>query len=132
MQRMEGSEVRPRMISPAPGFTARVMARIEERQRAEAQRRAWIGVGLLVIAAAIPLAALVAWLLQLLSGLYIIPDVAVQLLVTLLPYALALGEFGLALLSLQGIQLLGYALFVLGLTFVWAHIVAGSSQRQLT
>ncbi len=121
----------PRMIAPPPGFSRRVMARIEERERVEARRRAWIGVALLTVAGSVPVAVLALVLVPSLSGLYAIPDVAVQLLVTLLPYVIALGTLSVELVDQAGIQLLAYALFVLALTYVWARVVSGSPSRQL-
>src|SRR5574341_2230776 len=44
------------MIPPSAGFVNRVMARIEERQRAQARQRAWIGAGLLVAGAGVLIA----------------------------------------------------------------------------
>jgi hypothetical protein len=43
------NEKRAMMVAPSAGFTNRVMARIDAHERAQAQRRAWIGIILLTM-----------------------------------------------------------------------------------
>jgi hypothetical protein len=124
------------MVSPAPGFTARVMARLEARERAQARRRAVIGAGLLVVAASALLAfvgmALASWLSVVMER----PSTIVSLVVALSPVAdrlLALLEAlwvaAIALArSVDSVAMLAYALAVLAFTLLWARVALGSFQ----
>ncbi|HEX7589024.1 MAG TPA: hypothetical protein VF478_11970, partial [Anaerolineae bacterium] len=75
------------MASPSAGFASRVMARIEERERAQARRRTAIGVGLIALVV-ISLFALVAlWVAAWLSALLGSPGAIVTALLTVSPLA---------------------------------------------
>jgi hypothetical protein len=130
-------EQRFTMISPSSGFTARVMARIEERERAQARRRALIGASLLV-AAALALFALVGlWAASWISLLLASPSAIFAALATVSPMLDdlldALWVAALAILqNVNGVILLAYASFVLALTVVWARVVTGTFQRPST
>ncbi len=111
------------------------MARIAERERARARRRAIIGVGALVLAAAVPLLAFgtvtASAALMLLSS----PQALLYGLVALAPYLRLIGTVveavwvGAGTLVAEGsLQLLVYALMVCALTFIWARIVVAPLQ----
>ncbi len=124
------------MIAPAPGFTARVMARVAERERATARRRAMLGVGLLVAVAAV-LLALVGGLLLLiaLSGVDV-PDMFVSVWVALAPVLDVFSPVVEALWvstvafadNVSMAPVLVYALAVAVMTVLWARLVTGSTQ----
>ena len=130
-------EQRFTMMSPSAGFASRVMARIEERERARARRRALIGAGLLV-AAALALFAfagfqVAAWIGALLAS----PDAIFTTLVAVSPVlgdlVNALWVAALAILqNTNGVMLVAYASFVLALTIVWARVVTGPFQPSST
>ncbi|MBI4788013.1 MAG: hypothetical protein HY782_13325 [Chloroflexi bacterium] len=128
------------MISPAPGFTARVMAKIAERERAQARRRVVIGAGLLAVAAT-ALAALIGGALVVIAVVFAAnSDVILGSVIALAPFVTT----GTALVealwisvtvvahNVSAAQVLAYALAVLVLTLVWVRVVAGSSPRLLT
>lgn len=118
------------MVAPAAGFTARVMARIEERERAQARRRVMLGAGLLVVAASTLLALIGVALASLLAVLAASPDTTIRMIMTLSPSAFALLEamwVALAAIvrSADSAPMLAYALGVFALTLVWARVVMG-------
>jgi anti-sigma factor RsiW len=124
------------MVSPSAGFTSRVMARIEERERARARQRALIGAGLLVAAAVGVFALLAVWIAAWLGALLASPGAILTALLAVAPLAGELWEAlwvaSLAILqNVNGGMLLTYALIVLALTVVWARVVTGSLQRSL-
>ena len=130
-------EQRFTMMSPSSGFTARVMARIEERERAQARRCALIGASLLV-AAALALFALVGlWAAAWISVLLVSPGAVFTALAAVSPMLggllNALWVAALTILqNVNGVMLLAYASFVLALTVVWARVVTGTFQRPST
>ena len=128
------------MISPAPGFTARVMAKIVERERAQARRRAAIGAGLLVAAAA-ALVALLGGVLVAVGFVFATnSDVILGSLIALAPFVTTCTTLIEALWisvtlvahKVSVVQMLAYALGVFVLTLLWVRVVAGSSQHLLT
>jgi len=124
-------------VSPAPGLTARVMARIAEHEHAQARRRALIGSALLVIVAIALLALVCLWLASWIAALVDRPDLFTSVLVALSPVALGLGTVLEALWvalttvarNVESLQMLTYTLIVFALTLLWARIATGSFQR---
>ncbi len=125
------------MMSPSSGFAPRVMARIEERERANARRRAVIGAGVLV-AAVVALFALVGlWIATWISALLVSPGAVFSALVTVSPMLddLLVAFWVAALAIVQNVNvalLLAYAAIVLALTLVWARVVTGPFQHSST
>ena len=128
------------MISPAPGFTARVMAKIVERERAQARRRAAIGAGLLVAAAG-ALVALLGGVLVVVGFVFATnSDVILGSLIALVPFVTTCTTLIEALwisvtvvsANIGAVHMLAYALGVFVLTLLWVRVVAGSSQHLLT
>jgi hypothetical protein len=125
------------LASPSAGFASRVMARIEERERAETRQRALIGAGLLVAASIGVFALIVIWIVAWVNPLLASPG---AMMVTLLAVAALAGELwdalsvaALAILqNVNGMMLVAYALFVLILTVIWARVVTGFFQRPLS
>ena len=124
------------MVSPSAEFASRVMARIEERERAQARRRMAIGVGLiaLVVISLSTLAALriTTWLGALIAS----PEAIMTALLTVSPLAGdwldAVRVAGIALLQNVNLTaLLVYALGVVALTTLWAEIATGTFQPSL-
>ncbi len=125
----------PTMATPAPGFTARVMERIERHERAQARRRSVIGAAILVGAASVPFLVL-GYLFVVLGSLVIADPGAVlsgvfavapvfEILSSLFG-GLTLGATTLA--RVGSVQMLAFAIAVCSLTFLWAAVVHGSSQ----
>lgn len=124
------------MIAPRDGFTGRVMARIAERERTAARRRAMLGVGLLV-AAAVGLLALVGGVLLLLASTAVdVPDMLVSVWVALAPVLDVFSPVGQALWvssvaladNVSLAPMLVYALMVAAIVVLWARVVTGSTQ----
>jgi uncharacterized membrane protein len=119
------------MIAPAPGFTARVMTRIAERERAYARRRALIGIALLTLVALSVLALIslliAAWIAAFVIQSGTIASVVITLvslgagLRTMLD-ALWLGALTLAT-NVDNGGVLAYGLGVVLLTMLWTRIV---------
>lgn len=127
------------MASPAPGFTSRVMARLEQSERARAQRRTMIGVATLVIAVAISLVPVISWVVSVVSMIANPEAIAPLTLafVTLFDGSVKLleGLWVAASVIAQNVgevPLLVYACTVLATTAVWLQIVSGPFQRLLT
>ena len=126
-----------KMVSPATGFTRRVLARIEERERAQARRRAVIGAGLLVAAASALFVLLGLWVAAWISILLASPSAIFTMLTAVSPMLgdllNALWVAALAILqNVNGAMLLAYASVVLALTVVWARVATGPFQRPST
>lgn len=126
----------PTMLSPAPGFTGRVMARIAEREQAAARRRAVLGIGLLVAVAVVLLALVGALLLLVALAVVDMPDALVSGWAALAPVfdlggtvaqALWAGAVAFADNVSMGPMLL-YAMLVGAMTLVWVRVVNGSTQ----
>ena len=130
-------EQRFTMMSPSAGFASRVMARIEERERARARRRALIGAGLLVAAALALFALAGLWIATWISALVASPSAILTALAAVSPVlgdlVSALWVAALAILeNVNGVMLVAYASFVLALTIVWARVVTGPFQPSST
>jgi hypothetical protein len=128
------------MVSPAPGFTVRVMARLAERERARVRRRALIGSALLVGAASAMLAFAA---IQLVSAIWILvtnPQVIVTLLnaFELLAFWVdkLLGALWIAANviaeNLDPMQMTLCAAAVFVLTMLWVRVVTGSFQSSFS
>lgn len=130
------NETRVTMVSPEPGFSGRVMARIAARDRLQARRRALIRIALLVTAVAVALAVSYLWLAAWIE-IIVSPE-------TIAPLVLAFSSlFGGWIGLLQAIwvaitviaselgelPILSYAFVVLAMTIVWARIVTGPLQH---
>lgn len=124
------------MIAPRDGFTGRVMARIAERERTAARRRAMLGVGLLV-AAAVGLLAFVGGVLLLMASTAVdVPDMLVSVWVALAPVLDVFSPVGQALWvssvaladNVSLAPMLVYALMVAAIVVLWARVVTGSTQ----
>ncbi len=124
------------MMSPSNRFTPRVMARIDERERAQARRRAVIGAGLLVAAA---IALLVLIVISIAAWIDVLLASPGAIFTTLLAVSPLIGELleaawvvATALLrNMNGSLMLAYALSVLGLTVLWARVATGTFQSPL-
>ena len=124
------------MVSPSVGFASRVMARIEEHERAQARRRMVIGVGLIAAVAVAVFVSAAIWVAGWLSAMAASPEAILTTLLAVSPLAGdwldAMRVAGIALLqNLNLAALLVYALGVLGLTTVWAEIATGTFQPSL-
>lgn len=121
------------MLSPTPGFTVRVMTRIEAYERARARRRALLGIGLLVVAALIVSAFIMVSLALWVSALAEQPSLvstAVTTFVSLFGHArVVLDAFWVAGLTIarnvNEVVWIGYALLAVGLTMVWTRVAVG-------
>jgi len=127
------------MASPAPGFTSRVMVRIEQSERVRARRRAMIGAATLVIAVAISLVPVISWVVSVISMIANPEAIAPMVLAFVMLFGgwekLLEGLWVAASVIAQNVgevPLLVYACIVLGMTAVWLQIVSGSFQRLLT
>ena len=132
------------MMAPSPGFTSRVMARLTERERAQARRRALIGSVLLVGAAVAILTLGVLWCISAAEFFLTMPNVLVATVDALASLAFWSALFfeslwSVALLIAQNVgavEMLALAVTVMGLTVLWVRVVAGpfqlSSQTILT
>jgi hypothetical protein len=129
-------EMRFTMVSPAPGFTARVMTRIVEHERARARRRALIGSALLVSAAG---AVLGFAAIQLVSALWILITNPQVVFATLDAFQVptfwagkVLEAFWIAANAiaenLDPIQMMLGAVAIFALTMLWVRVVTGSFQ----
>lgn len=129
------NETRFTMASPSSGFAARVLARIEDRERQRARRRALIGIALLAVMMSVLSAIIGAWLIDSISEM-LHPEAVAPL--TLGFSVLFDGWFG----ALQALwitinvmdsqlgefPILIYAAVVLAMTTLWASIAAGRLQ----
>ncbi len=130
--------IEPTMATPAPGFTDRVMARIERYERERAQRRALVGAALLLGAASFPFLTVGYLLVALGSQLSADPGALWSALMAFAPVVSVLGSLAEAvyvsasiLFQLGSVQMLMFAILVCSLTFLWAYIVHGSFQWSL-
>ena len=126
----------PRMVSPAMGFTSRVMAQIEARERVRARQRMVIGLGLIAAVVTVLFALVAIWVVGWLGALAANPDAIVTTILAVSPLAgdwlEALQVAAIAVLqNTSGLILLVYALAVLGLTTLWAEIATGTFQPSL-
>lgn len=132
--RNEMQFTRPTMVSPAPGFTNRVMARIAERERIAARRRVLIGSILLVAAAAVLLTiailVLVSWFIAVANQ----PEMIAAFFSAMSPVTFWIGTIldmvWIAVITIwrgvSEVQMLAFSILVLGLTMFWLAVVTGS------
>jgi hypothetical protein len=125
-----------RMVSPSIGFTARVMAQIDSRERAWARRRMAIGLGLIAAVVVVVFALVAIWVVGWLSALAANPEAMVTALLAVSPLAGdwldAVRVAGIEVLrNTSGLILLVYALAVVCLTTLWAEIATGTFQPSL-
>lgn len=133
------NETRVTMVAPAAGFTNRVMARIEANERAQAQRRAWIGIILLTMFVMGVFALIAFWLASWIVSIVTTP-------MTFGPIFLAvskmMGNGGTLLEAIWTAVttvernvgdgfLFVYALMVVAMTALWAYVVSGQFQFPL-
>jgi hypothetical protein len=133
------NEPRVTMASPAPGFTSRVIARIEERERAQARRRALIGAVLLVIAVAIVLAFAISGVVSSISMIAhpeAISPIVIAFATLFDDWARLIEGLWVAVTviaqNVGEVPLLVYACSVLAMTAIWLQIVTGSFRHILT
>lgn len=127
------NETKFTMMNPTPGFTSRVMARLAERERVQARRRAMIGSALLVSAAIVILAIVAWWFLALVSEIVTTPSVLVAILnaaSTLMLWGQKFFQMlwttaSVVTSSIDPVTLLSGAFAVFGLTLVWVRLVVG-------
>jgi Na+-driven multidrug efflux pump len=135
--RNETYSTKATMLSPKDGFAERVIARLGERERLRARRRALVGAGLLVVAGAVVVSALAIWTAAWISPLLADPSQVISWLSVFIPlvggFSEAIGVTArVALESVNNPLVLAYALATLGLTLLWARFAAGTSQHPLT
>ena len=131
------NETRFTMMMPAAGFTSRVMARIAERERAQARRRALIGSALLAVFALAVLMLIAWWVLSWVAAVVSIPQVLVVILNTSATCAFWASKMAEALWvvllivaeNVGFIQMLALGVGVLALTMLWVRVVIGPFQR---
>jgi hypothetical protein len=128
------NEKRFTLISPPPGFTARVMVRLAEQERAQA-RRAWAGSALLVATAVATLGLIAWWLVSWIGAFVAMPQLIIVIIdafATLAFWTATLAEviwnLALILVDDSGVPMFSLALLVLALTIVWVRVVTGSLQ----
>lgn len=123
------------MAVPAPGFTSRVMTRIQERERRAARRRALAGACLLALAGFVPIVLGGFVFVDALTDMSSHADLLTSGFVLLSP-ALSLAETivmalwlgSTAVMTVGSGQLLAYAIAVLALTLLWVRVAGGSFQ----
>jgi uncharacterized membrane protein len=124
------------LMTPAPGFTSRVLARIAEHERAQARRRAMIGSVLLILAAIAVLGLVAWWLVSIASVFVTAPTVLVAVLNVCASMAFWVAKFfeslwAVALIITQNVgavEMLALAIGVITLTAIWVRVVAGPLQ----
>lgn len=130
------NETRFTLMTPAPGFTSRVLARIAEHERAQARRRAVIGSVLLVLAA-IAILGLVAWWFVSVASVFVAaPSILVAVLQACASLAFAAAKFveslwTVALILAENVgafEMIALAVAVITLTAIWVRVVAGPFQ----
>ncbi|MBI5650024.1 MAG: hypothetical protein HZC40_06175 [Chloroflexi bacterium] len=125
------------MIAPQPGFTARVMTRLAERERARQRRRAWIGALILIAVALSLIAFIVITLATWITAIIAEPGVIASVITALAPIIdRARGLIEVLWIALAAIARgtnnlapIAFALSVLMLTMLWTRIVFGPFQR---
>jgi len=121
------------MMTPAAGFTSRVMARLAEYERAQARRRALIGSALLVIAAGVILILVAGWLSAWIAALITTPSALVSLRSTLATLVFWTRKFiemvwtAMTVITDQvdASQRLMLGIGVFALTLIWVRVVIG-------
>ena len=123
------------LMSPAPGFTSRVMARVAERERVQARRRAMIGSALLVVVAVIIVVLIVWWLISWVAVLVVTPQVIVSVLdvcgTLVFWLGVALNAIWVVVRAVaENISVVSMAVLaatVCALTVLWLRVVVGPS-----
>jgi hypothetical protein len=136
----EQQMIQATMVSPAPGFTGRVMARVQAYERARARRRALIGAGVLAASAAGLVATamflVVSQIIALVTNPDAIPAATDAVGQTLNAVDALADAAGITTRVVAGdigaIQILAFAVFVLMLTLVWVRVLNLSYQRPFT
>jgi len=122
------------MLSPAPGFTARVMTRIETYERARARQRALLGALLLVLAALVVVAlgalSLAWWVFALAAQADGVTSIVIALAAALDNARIVLDVFWNAGMTVarnvHDAVWIAYALLAVTLTMVWARVAIGA------
>lgn len=130
------NETRFTLMTPAPGFTSRVMARIAEHEHAQARRRAVIGSVLLVLAAIAVLGLVAWWFISVASVVVATPSILVAVLNALASVMFWAAKFAellwtVALIVVQNVgavEMLALAVAVITLTAIWVRVVTGPLQ----
>jgi hypothetical protein len=128
------------LVSPAPGFSARVMSRIAERERARARQRALLGSALLIGAAS---AAVAFGVIQIASVLWILITNLRVVFAALDVFRVSAGWVGRVLEAfwigaravtgdLSPMPMVLGAATVFALTMLWVRVVTGSFHLSLT
>lgn len=127
--------VLPTMVAPASGFTGRVMARIEQYERAQARRRTMLGAAVLLGAASVPFVVLGYLLVSLGSHLLADPGTILSGIFAFAPVLDIVGGLlealsisAMTLARVGSVQMFLFAVAVCSLTFLWAAVVHGSFQ----
>jgi hypothetical protein len=121
------------MIAPAPGFTARVMARIEEREQVRVRQRAMLGALVLIVAAIIVLATMIAVLVALIATFATSPSTFTSLVSV---FAFIAERINVVLDALWTAMLVvtqnvdasiwvGYACVAFAVTLLWTRVAMG-------
>ena len=129
------NETRLTMLAPRAGFTARVMARLAEQERARARRRVLIGSIVLVAFALVVVSLIALWIGSWVVVFVTMPQLFVAIVSAFATVAfwcgVALNGVGAAVAVIAeniGVaQMGGLALTVIALTAVWVRVVVGSS-----
>lgn len=125
------------MLSPQPGFTARVMTRLAERERASQRRCALIG-ALILVVVALGVLAFIAFSLAFWIAAFIAqPGAFATALAALAPLAerarVLMDALWIAVSAIargtNNLAPIVFALSVLLLTMLWAQIVFGPFQK---
>ncbi|MBI5304625.1 MAG: hypothetical protein HY868_21000 [Chloroflexi bacterium] len=124
---------RKTMLSPTPGFTARVMTRIEAYERARARRRAVIGVIVLVVAALVVFAliavSVAAWVFALADQAGTVASGITALVAVFENARGVLDAFRIAgttiTRNVNEMVWVAYALIALTMTMVWTRVAIG-------
>ncbi len=121
------------MLTPAPGFTTRVLSRIETYEHARARRRALIGAIVLVVAAMLLIAfvafSLATWLFAFADQPSIVTTLVTMLVGMFDRARIVFDAFWVAGVTI-GRQVdqavwVAYAVLALALTMLWTRVVVG-------
>jgi hypothetical protein len=133
------NEKRAMMVTPSAGFSTRVMARIEAHERAQAQRRAWIGIILFAMVVMSVFALVALWLASWIISIATTPSTFAPMLLAvsiLLENVISLAQATWVAVTTIGRNvgegsLIVYAFVVLAMTALWAYVVSGQFQFPL-
>lgn len=123
------------MIAPAPGFSERVMARIAEREARVARRRAFAGITLLLLVSAIPVLLVGAGFVSATLLALTTPETLLSAALTVALLAMDASSVIEALVISASVaveavrlEIIVYAVVVLGLTLFWMRVIGSSPQ----